>query len=788
MRGSPRSLPSARSQHVTVSTAVIGLLLGLLSALAASPASAHVERPSYWPDPAADCSVSPCAGGKVPVTRSLTSALDDSLPGDTRVVCKSDSMTRIKAAIDKARKSGYNIRPYDHRTFSAEEARVLLWANTKLWGRCKYREIQPAIAASRNNDRVVVMPGLYTEPTARSKPTHDPACDAYKMKADSGDPGALSHDYQLHCPNDANLIAVIGRGPDTAPPPATPREDRHGIPNVGACIRCNVQLEGSGVSADDVLIEAGSASAGNGGPSAVGHAKDVGVFVDRADGFVLRNVTVRHAREHDIYVMETDGYLLDRFKTFYAGGYGVLTFVEDHGVVQNCEAAGNGDSGLYPGSGADSTDNRYTRFYPTYRYSQEFRYCDSHHNTGGFSGTNSHGTRIYANNFYDNALGFTTDVFTAPGHPGFPQHGNVIESNNFFSNNFNPFVAGSDVDPFIAAPVGTGLWLAGGNSNAVRNNRFFNNWRRGTMLFAVPDATVCGPAPVGSDTPVPGCNPLGVSTSFNNQQYGNIMGVSTRGVTLPNGVDFWWDSFPGNTGNCWWGNTAAPGRTVTVSAGLTGLPDCNGGKDPGSSVGTGAVPNELELVACLAGFTVSGYPAGNSTICTWSTTPPKPSGSGTTLPLSSETSSATSSAAAERSATSTSGDAAGQTQEFADICAQGLSPRLCKPYADKVKASAAAPEPKAPDVDPEFTAGPLSSFTCSWWRKADDAHRLGMVQRISRFATGRVDGSKALGFGAGMSDGRAMQLFEDRCSTFQAGPFALYKIYGAAAPFAALTD
>ena len=81
---------------------------------------------------------------------------------------------------------------------------------------------------------------------------------------------------------------------------------------------------------------------------------------------MLRNVTVRHAREHDIYVLETDGYLLDRFKTFYAGAYGVLTFVEDHGVMQNCEAAGNGDSGLYPGSGADSrTDTRYKPFYPS---------------------------------------------------------------------------------------------------------------------------------------------------------------------------------------------------------------------------------------------------------------------------------------------------------------------------------------------------------------------------------------------------------------------------------------
>ena len=333
---------------------------------------------------------------------------------------------------------------------------------------------------------------------------------------------------------------------------------------VGECIRCNVQLEGSGVSADDVIVEAGDAKAGNGGPSAVGHKKDVGIFADRADGFVLRNMTVRHAREHDIYMLETDGYLLDRFKTYYAGAYGVLTFVEDHGLIQNCEAVGNGDSGLYPGSGAATTDNRYEKFYPKYRFSQTVRWCDSHHNTSGFSGTNSHGTLITENNFYDNALGYTTDVFTAPGHPGFPQHGNVIENNNFYSNNFNPFAEGSDVQPFIPAPVGTGLWLAGGNVNTVTGNHFYDNWRRGLMLFGVPDATVCGPT-IGSTTPVPGCDPTTTSTSYDNRFHDNVMGVSPAGKQQPNGLDFWWDNFPGNTGNCWWDNTGADGGAVTSS-------------------------------------------------------------------------------------------------------------------------------------------------------------------------------------------------------------------------------
>ena len=39
--------------------------------------------------------------------------------------------------------------------------------------------------------------------------------------------------------------------------PIPPRENRHGIPNLGGCVRCNLQLEGEETK-------------GNGGPNGVG--------------------------------------------------------------------------------------------------------------------------------------------------------------------------------------------------------------------------------------------------------------------------------------------------------------------------------------------------------------------------------------------------------------------------------------------------------------------------------------------------------------------------------------
>jgi Right handed beta helix region len=588
----------------------------LATLVLAAVASGHIERASYWPDPAPDNSVSPPAGGAVPTARSLTSALKKKPPGRTRVVCQGKSIKRLKHSIKRARKHGYDVRPTDHEQLSRKRAKRLRRVNKRLRKHCKFHQIQAAVTASHNNDRVVIMPGVYTEPTSRAQPTNDPKCNQYKLTNDKSESGAVSYAYQFHCPNDQNLIAVLGRAPGPGNDPQPPLDDRHGIPNLGPCIRCNLQIEGSGVSADDVVIDGGNPANGNGGPE--GGAKDVGIRVDRADGFVLRNLTVRHVNEHAIYVLESDGYLLDHFKTFYAGEYGVLTFVEDHGLMQNCEAAGSGDSGLYPGAGAETGNQRPAG--TDFRYSQEIRFCDVHHNTGGYSGTDGNATHVDHNNFYDNALGFTTDVFTAPGHPGFPQDSDLIEDNNFFSNNFNPYLKGSDVKPTVPLPVGTGLWIAGGNDNVIRNNHFWDNWRRGTMLFAVPDAFVCGDHSVQ----LAGCDPgNGSSTSFRNSFHDNVMGVSPDGSYKPNGTDFWWDDFAGNTGNCWFSNKTAAGKSITSSPPSPLLPSCANGQNPGSSTGTGYPPNEAELVQCLAGFSTAGY---DPNACPWFKTPAKPGG------------------------------------------------------------------------------------------------------------------------------------------------------------------
>src|SRR5690349_5773041 len=125
--------------------ATVALLVLLGSVLTPLAASAHVERPSYRPNPKPDCAVSPCAGGKVPEARTLRSALDDSRRGQTRVVCKQDSMKRLRASVRRARVDGYDIRPTDHRSLSRDRAQALLKINERLFDRCAFHRIQRAV-------------------------------------------------------------------------------------------------------------------------------------------------------------------------------------------------------------------------------------------------------------------------------------------------------------------------------------------------------------------------------------------------------------------------------------------------------------------------------------------------------------------------------------------------------------------------------------------------------------------------------------------------------------------
>jgi hypothetical protein len=626
-----------------------GFAASVVTALAlALPAVAlaHLERPSYWPDPAPDKSVSPPAGGEVPKARSLKSAVTGNGPGEVRVVCKgangSRSLQLARNSIRKAEHKGYRLRPSQPKiAVSASKGDKLLGINEALAQQCAYHEIQPAVADSGNNDRVVVMPGHYKEPTSRKQLKNDPACASMTQESTSG---ALtpSYHYQVECPNDQNLIHITGRAVPPTPPPSPPLADRHGIPDLGKCITCNFQLEGSGVKPVDVIIDGGTGYDGK-GPEAKpsGYAKDVILRIDRADGFVGRNFLVRGALEHGLYVEETDGYLLDRVKFFWAADYGNLTFTSDHGLYKNCDGFGSGDSVVYPGAAPETGEQADKSFYPDApRINTVVKHCDMRGSALAYSGSMGNAVRITKNNIYGNGTGISSDTISASGHPGYPADSSEIDHNLIYSNNLNLFTGDNPkppVEPVVGVPIGAGTIWPGMNNGDFHDNWIFDNWRYGSLLLSIPDAVVTpeGKVDEGVSCPTAGS----YSTSCNNSFYDNHMGQRPPGFKfpsalnrfdvphaklakqMPNGTDFWWDEAP-TVGNCWYDNTGPDGTAASITGPGAGEPPDTLPSDCGTSQGPGDVAKLGMLIDCS--MWERGQTSAERPVCEWFKMPAQP--------------------------------------------------------------------------------------------------------------------------------------------------------------------
>ena len=513
------------------------VIAAALVAITALPALAHEERESRFPS----------GNGTVPVYRTT---------GPTLVVCKPDTAERV-AELPEPERS----------------------ANLTLLASCEFEHIQAAVdAVTEPGSRILVMPGVYREEPSLAEPSA--SC------AEVSDEGVLTYEQQEECPHNQNLIGIFGDGPD---------EDI-------ACDRpvCKLQIEGTGATPDDVLLD-------------VGFTKLNGIRADRADGIYLRNFTVQKTEFNSIYVIETDGFAIDRMVARWNLEYGFLTFASDHGLYVDCEAFGNGDAGVYPGSAADHHGSR-----PAI----EITRCFSHHNNIGYSGTAGNSIYAHDNVFAFNGTGATMDSFF-PDHPGLPQDSARFEDNLIHSNNSNYFdnlqdgdcdaAFGEDRDlnaidweggvvcPVVQAPVGTGVLIAGGNSNVFTANHIYDNWRFGTMQHWVPAFLRDELDPMKQ-----------YDTSHFNQYVSNAMGVSPDGELDPNGVDFWWDEE--GAGNCWSGNG---GGEDGISSDPAVLPSCDDMPlfSPGNPV------KQALLVPC-AMFDPAENP--KPTACDWMDTPSEP--------------------------------------------------------------------------------------------------------------------------------------------------------------------
>ena len=437
-------------------------------------AYAHSERPTQAPD----------GTGSVPLYRTS---------GPHLVVCKNDQ-------VDFAVRIS---------TFPAE----LRDLNLQLHAECLesgFRDLQAAVDhVTVPGTTIYVLPGIY-----REEPSLVPETDTCNhLQAPRAKLGyqILSYEQQKACPHQQNLVGIFGVK--------------------------DLQIEGTGATADDVIFDA--------------QFQKLNVIRgDRTNGLYLRNFTAQRSTFNAVYILEADGFVIDRVVGRWNTEYGFLSFAADHGLYTHCEAYGNGDSGVYPGG---TSDINATRQFDVSRYAIEVTACHSHDNLLGYSGTGGDSVWIHDNEFDHNTGGASMDSLF-PNHPGLPQNHALFEHNLIHSNNSNYYGYVRDgtcarayqligiekgvVCPAVQVPVGTGILVIGGNYNVFRDNWVYDNWKIGIVQTWVP-----GVARNDNRWSAQG------ETSHFNRYLANHMGYAAGTERLPNGIDYFWDGE--GQGNCW---------------------------------------------------------------------------------------------------------------------------------------------------------------------------------------------------------------------------------------------
>ncbi|HEX6196878.1 MAG TPA: hypothetical protein VFZ37_13265 [Jiangellaceae bacterium] len=433
-----------------------------------------------------------------------------------------------------------------------------------------YESIQAAVdAVTEPGTNIYILPGVYLEEAGRPEPTGECA-NLDRPWVDGDSYQILEFVDQLQCPHNQNLIVVLDVD--------------------------DLQIEGTGAEPGDVVIDAG-------------YTKLNGLRADNSEGIYLKNFTAQQTTFNAVYILETDGFVIDDVIGRWNDEYGFLTFAVDHGLYTDCEAYGNGDSGIYPGSASNINEDRE---YEVDRYSVEITECYSHHNLLGYSGTAGDSVWAHDNDFSENSVGVAMDSLF-PDHPGLPQNHALFENNLIYDNNVDYYDYVRDgtcakpseqrgyqdgvVCPAIGVPPGTGLLTAGGNYNVFRDNFVYGNDYTGFLLLH-PPAFVRGDYTFTNQW----------DTSNHNTYIGNAFGLTPEGTDSPNGLDVWWDGQ--GVQNCWQSDT---GNSVPLR-----LPAC--GDEPGEFTG----PQTARLFAepaTLASLYVCGeYSLGDAYIpagCEW---------------------------------------------------------------------------------------------------------------------------------------------------------------------------
>ncbi len=195
-----------------------------------------------------------------------------------------------------------------------------------------------------------------------------------------------------------------------------------------------------------------------------------GIRISNSYNVVLEDFTVEDAVGDNIKVMDTDGITFRRVKAAWTGpitsengSYGLYPVICKNVLIEECEAMGSSDAGIYVGQSEEVV----------------IRNNKAYQNVAGIESENSDDVLIYGNEAYDNTGGIL--VFNLPGLTRYGKNIKVYDNKVYSNNRKNFGIKGAIVSNI---PGGTGLLILATNDVEVYNNNIDGHKTFGAAIIS----------------------------------------------------------------------------------------------------------------------------------------------------------------------------------------------------------------------------------------------------------------------------------------------------------------
>ncbi|HEU4901587.1 MAG TPA: right-handed parallel beta-helix repeat-containing protein, partial [Flavisolibacter sp.] len=193
--------------------------------------------------------------------------------------------------------------------------------------------------------------------------------------------------------------------------------------------------------------------------------EDYGIVVqDGADGFALKNITIRGFKQRALFMTYVDGFLLSHVTVISNGEFGLFAEYCKNGLIEHCEGTGHTETSVFVGQSTNVT------------ISQNKSYA----NVIGYEVENSSYVTLDKNHAYDNSVGIM--CLLVPGRITKESSNITITKNQVRENNRPNFSAPPEMESVL--PAGVGILMLGINNSLVQDNLVTENQFTGVAVVS----------------------------------------------------------------------------------------------------------------------------------------------------------------------------------------------------------------------------------------------------------------------------------------------------------------